>query len=266
MKILHALLLVAGLYVLARAVIASRKTSLVHAVTWCVAAWLAWGWALLAGDPEQTGLEPARYVALSLTGCAGIAVLGARRPYVFAWNFVVLGLLGVLLLPLLESQVLGTSPADPLRLLFLSATLAVGILNYLPTRSAPAACLLALACGGEVLALFAPEVLPGRGELSLFHLFLLLAPWAGWFCWRGQRTAPAFDRRWLNFRDQFGLVWGQRVREQFNAAAENARWPVTLYWQGLVRHGSVVIPADEQEKMLQTLAALLKRFQPEEPP
>jgi len=32
-------------------------------------------------------------------GCAGVAVLGARRPGMTAWNFVVAGLLAVLLLP-----------------------------------------------------------------------------------------------------------------------------------------------------------------------
>ena len=42
------------------------------------------------------------YTALSLTGCAGVAVLGARRPGVGPWNFVLLGLLAVMLLPLAE--------------------------------------------------------------------------------------------------------------------------------------------------------------------
>jgi hypothetical protein len=39
-----------------------------------------------------------RYLALCLTGCVGVAVLGARRPGVGAWDFVLLGLLAVLLL------------------------------------------------------------------------------------------------------------------------------------------------------------------------
>ena len=90
-----------------------------------------------------------RYCALCMTGCAGIAVLGARRPHVFAWNFVVLGLFAVMVLPLIETQIIGTHPVDTLRILFMGGTIAVGILNYLPTRSAPAAFLLLVASVGE---------------------------------------------------------------------------------------------------------------------
>src|SRR5688572_7693858 len=83
---------------------ANRATSLAPAVGWAALAWLGWGGALAFGR-WQTGFVEERYVALCLTGAAGVAVLGARRPYAGAWNFVVLGLIGVLLLPLAESVV-----------------------------------------------------------------------------------------------------------------------------------------------------------------
>jgi hypothetical protein len=66
---------------------ANRRTTLQGATIWAAAAWTSWGFALAYPDNDDFG-----FLALCLTGCAGIAVLGARRPQVFAWNFVVLGL------------------------------------------------------------------------------------------------------------------------------------------------------------------------------
>jgi hypothetical protein len=262
MSIVYAVLWIAGLYPMACAWRANRSTSLLHAVGWAIVAWCAWGWALLAADPDHLGLEPGRYVALCATGGAGVAVLGARRPHVFAWNFVVLGLLAVMQLPLVESLVIGTDPHDALRVLFLSATLAVGLCNYLPTRSAPAVLLLAAACAGEIVSLFAPDVLANRGEIQLFHLVLLLTTWGAWACWRGEREARSeFDCVWLDFRDRLGLLWAQRVREQFNNAAVHAGWMVRLAWRGLHRTvPNVAIPPTEQDAMIETLRAALKRF------
>ncbi|MCC6418859.1 MAG: hypothetical protein IT429_11545 [Gemmataceae bacterium] len=265
------LLLLSGLYPLWRAWDANRPTTLLQAVNWSAAAWLAWvGTAVLATvGPGSTRLETARYLALCLTGCAGVAVLGARRPGVGAWNFVLLGLLAVMLLPLVQGLLLGGKSLDELRLLFLGATLAVGILNYLPTRLAGGALLLALGCGWELL------VLAGASR-GLHHvdaavrpgwLCAALAPWAGLAGWRRGRSAPSeFDALWLDFRNRFGLVWAQRVREQFNRAAVNAGWPVTLYWQGLLILAGTAPPDPEtQEAIVAALRALLKRFRAAEP-
>jgi hypothetical protein len=261
MPTVYAVLVGAALFPLAVAWRANSATTLRHAILWAMAAWLAWSWALLGVDADELGMEPARYVAICLSGAAGIAVLGARRPYVFAWHFVVLGLVGVMVLPLLEHAVIGTSPIDPLRIFFVSATLAVGLLNYLPTRAAPAVVLLALAWVGELLGLFAPGVFGDPSEVQLFHLLVLLAPWAGWICWRRRREAPSeFDAVWLDFRDRFGLFWAQRVREQFNHAAGHAGWPVRFTWRGLHRTSPAAITPADQAAMLETLHKVLGRF------
>src|SRR5205823_2401254 len=87
---------------------ANRHTTLLQAVYWAWAAWAAWLLALVAlgqGDVEDTALG--RHLALALTGCAGVAVLGARRPGVAAWNLVVCGLLLVQLMPIVQ----GPDPA-----------------------------------------------------------------------------------------------------------------------------------------------------------
>jgi hypothetical protein len=251
MNALEALIFLSSLWPLAQAWRANRHTTLRYALAWLAAAWLAWG-ALTLVDTGGV-----RYLALCLTGCAAVAVLGARLPIAGAWNFVVLGLLTVLWLPWFENILVRGGPLlDPLRLLFVIATLAVGVLNYLPTRLAGAVLMLALACAAE-LVLLLDVALAEVWRPWLTHVSrgsIPLACWLPWAMARRSATLSAFDRQWLAFRDRFGLMWGQRVREQFNRAAANAGWPVVLGWNGL--RASTFVTAD----MVETLGALLKRF------
>ncbi|MBV9123632.1 MAG: hypothetical protein JO112_09765, partial [Planctomycetes bacterium] len=262
------LLLVTGGYPLWRAWQGNRETALLQAINWAIIAWAAWLWALFPGRVWPEAAE-VRYLALSLTGCAMVAVLGARRPGVGAWNFVVLGLLAILLVPLAESLITGRSlRPGPARLVFLGGTVAVGILNYLPTRSALGAVLLGAGCAGE-MRLFAGSAfpLPGVEEMDSLGQWLLgLALWGAYVRSRWRPAPPAeFDQLWLSFRDRFGLFWGQRLREQFNRSAAHAGWPVFLRWQGLRLTGPRPGPA-EQTAMVGVLRALLKRFGPPDSP
>jgi len=241
---------------------ATRNTTLRASIGWGIAAWLAWighaGDCLLRHGSDG-GLTA--YLGLCLSGCAGIAVLGARRPGVAAWNFVVVGLLAVFLLQILEG--LDHLRHSPVRAVFLAGTLAVAALNYLPTRLMPVAMLVAIAFMVKFSRLICPESWQERLEEIAWvsDLALALAPCAAWLALRYRRPAASeFDRTWLDFRDRFGLVWGQRLREQFNRSAEHAGWPHRLGWNGLVRMSSS--PADEE--MLATLRALMKRFGPAE--
>jgi hypothetical protein len=207
-----------------------------------------------------------RYVAISLVGGAGVAVLGARRPGVVAWNFVVIALFAVMLFLLVESR-LGVDDRilNRLKIVSLCSTAAIGILNYLPTSLAPAAILLALSCAFEVSSLAGSNFL-GHELVSanaISRLMMALVPWASYIGIRW-RTSPRseFDQRWLGFRDRFGLVWGQRLREQFNQSAKHASWPVVLRWSGLrLVPGTVFPDPAAQHEMLNTLQALMKRFQ-----
>src|SRR5262249_24210767 len=111
---------------------ANRRTALCQALNWAWAAWAAWTATAVADATAATSGDWLRYLALCLTGCAGVAVLGARRPGVGAWNFVVFGLLAVMLLPVAEGLVLtGSLHLDGLRIVFLGGTLAVVALNYM---------------------------------------------------------------------------------------------------------------------------------------
>jgi hypothetical protein len=260
------LMMFSGLLPFGRAWWANRHTSLVQAIHWALMAWIAWMAALLIGAGMATAdrVDPARYLALCLTGCAGIAVLGARRPYVGAWNFVVLGLLAVLLLPLLEGLLIRGQPPGALHFVFLGAILSVGILNYLPTRLLPAVLLLAAGEAGQMLLLIGADLEPSRRQAIrlVSQVCLIFVPWMAQWSWRRQRAgANDFDRLWLHFRNRFGLVWAQRVREQFNRSAQNAGWPVYLTWRGLRRAGDEPILPPAAAEMLETLTAALKRFE-----
>jgi hypothetical protein len=256
MQILLILLFVTGTGVLVRAWLATRATALFHAVHWSMAAWLTWGLAIFA--PERAAHpNPVTYVALCLTGCAGVAVLGARRPHVTAWNFVVLGLLAVMALPLIERSLIGSHSLDWLRITFLAVTLGVGVSNYLPTRFGAAALLAGIACAAELIVVAAPEPLPHGPESDVIQICLLAAPAFAWV-----RLFPTatneLDREWRVFRDAWGFVWGERVREQFNRSAANAAWPVKLTWFGF--RYTRPIDATTQAALGDTLRALLLRF------
>lgn len=257
------LVLLSGAYPLFLAWIANRRTTLIHPLSWAIAAWTVWVLALLLSIMDSATAILARYAALCLTGCAGVAVLGARKPGAMAWNFVVLALLVVLLLPLAEG--LGELHLEPLRIIFLAGTLAVGLLNYLPTRLATVMVCLAIGCTVELL-LFAnmASARPTLDRAAPFtRLLLALAPLAAWQRLRAGRVVESEgDGIWQRFRDRYGLVWGQRVREQFNNAATHAGWPVRLSWRGFrIQSAEAILETREQEEIVATLRALLKRFE-----
>ncbi len=233
---------------------ANRATTLRHALAWATAAWAAWIAALLAADLAPPWAATARYLALALTGCAGISVLGSRRPGAAAWHFVTLGLLVVLLLPVAEGW--GHVRLSPPRTLFLAGTLAVAFLNYLPTRLGLAALVLAVACGLELLDLAAGDEGLPPGWLAAARFLLAVGPWVALAAVRrAPRPGSEFDRTWRSFRDRFGALWALRLRDLFNRAAANQGWTAHLAWHGLEPSR----PADEGP-MTDTLRALLKRF------
>jgi hypothetical protein len=248
---------------------ALRRTSLVHALYWAAAAWLASGAVVVLEQAAPGSLAAAaRYLALCLVGCAGVAVLGARRPGVAAWDFVVLGLLAVLLLFLAEGVIVGGElQLGPVRITFLGLTLAIGIVNYLRTRLAPAAMLLALACGWELWELARRAGGSGASDGAYAGVMILLVPLAAEVCWLfGRPSGCDADALWLSFRNNFGTIWGLRVREQFNRAAANAALPLELAWNGLRPINGDSLPSHKDMDAAQgILRALLKRFGPEAP-
>jgi hypothetical protein len=267
MQIVSWIILLTGVYPLWCAWDANRRTSLIQTIHWTIIAWMGWGAAFLTFDRSAgQAVTGTCYVALCLTGCAGIAVLGARRPGLRAWNFVVLALLAVNLLPVAECVLKGGFEVTLFHLLCVATAVAIGIINYLPTSLAPAAALLMLGLGLVVrkVWVYANVQEPPHSLFQMGWFVLACVPWVAFACYaRGGEAVSKFDRQWLEFRNRFGLVWGQRVREQFNRSAYHAGWPVTLYWQGLHRGAdTTTLDAEVQKEILSTLRALTKRFGP----
>lgn len=244
MSVLATLATLAGFVPIAVAWRANRATSLSFALLWAAAAWTAWGVALAdIEDRDRT------FIALSLTACAGVAVFGARRPHVLAWNGVVVGLLAVMLLPMLERLVISVESFNIERTVFLAAVVGVSVINYLPTRFLMAALSLGAGCAlalGRLISRSALTPFDGALQIALFAL----TPWLAWFSPSLRRDG--FDTQWRAFRDRFGLVWGLRVLDQFNRAAANAGLAVRLTWAG--HTGGDIEPAGE------LLASLTRRF------
>jgi hypothetical protein len=180
----------------------------------------------------------------------------------------VLALLGVQLLPVAQTLLRGNDlHLEVVHIVCVAATLSVGILNYLPTRLAPAALLL-MVSAIRFLVLISSAGPDNSREfcLRVGSLGIAFVPWvAYWSTHGGKRGASEFDRRWLDFRNRFGLVWAQRLREQFNRSAAHAGWPVILRWPGLrLTPGSPPPPPETQTVIVAALRSLMKRVGPEE--
>jgi hypothetical protein len=210
---------------------------------WLVLAWIARCVVYLLGESRASS-----YLALALTACAGIAVLGARRPGYKAWNFVVGGLFLALCRPFLAG--FGEPRLEPAHLVFLALVLTVGVGNYLPTRGGLAALLLAVWCGVEVARLGEWVTVP-EGAMPMF---LALVPWVWHYRLVSMTAATECDRSWNRFREGFGFLWAQRMREQFNRSATNASVPMELHWSGMQG------PEEQQDRASELLRAVLQRF------
>ncbi|MBX7103894.1 MAG: hypothetical protein K1X57_07425 [Gemmataceae bacterium] len=235
-----ALLVASAAIPLGRAWVLNRGWTVRHALAW---AWAAWtGWIVLAITP---GRESA-WLALTLTSAAGIAVLGARRPIIGMWHFLVASLLVVLWLGFAEGLLDGSGlKLGAFRLTFVAVLLCVGFGNYVMTR-----------WGVIVMTMIAP---------ALTALFLqakagIVVPWPAGLVSLGLWAAmvwpsPKHRSEWQRFRDRYGAVWALRLREQFQAAAFHRGWPVTLSWRGLQSTSDTVDPAWES-----AVEVLMKRF------
>lgn len=271
---IHALvqlaLLIAIVALLVRVRSRLQYTTLLPAWSWTLAAATIpaivelWGFA---SDSSQILLAPWRCLAAMLSLCPVVAQLGAKRPQHQPWNFIVVSLWGVLALPAFETLILHPGQAMKLsdtRSWFVVILLLIAPGNLLATRFTLAA-LLAIA--GQVILLL--PILPWRIataspqlttiSMSLWLVAIVLA----------MRTSPAkahstWDRLWLDFRDQFGLLWGLRLQERVNTTAEQLAWPIELTWSGFVDRQSQQPLSDVDLARIDSLShnvrGLLRRF------
>jgi hypothetical protein len=224
---------------------------------WLVVAWLAWLVAF-ASPIWSLGNPPYNYLAICCSACPAVAVLGARRPGVAAWNFVVAALLALLLMPLVEQRWDAANwQLDGPRAILVSVILLVGVGNYIRTRYAVPVLLAAATLGWNVLRLVRMEAPDWTHALSVFLPGLLAV--SVWIT-ASQLHPPrdALAALWLAFRDGYGFLWARRVQDQFNAAVKNAGGSESLTWRGVepaLKPGSL-----RQLELQALLQVTLKRF------
>jgi hypothetical protein len=256
------LLLVTDLYPLWCMRRANARSTLIHAVYWAIVAWVSWVATVVVSfvAGEQTERLSA-YVSLCLVGCAGVAVLGARRPGMVAWSFVVLGLLTVQMLQVAEG--LDLIRTIPLRIAFLSITLGIALGNYLPTRLAPAALLAGVALAPDLLWIVGPATWSEELTTTVRAARGLVAvvPWLAYYCVsKKPASTDPLDERWRRFRDSYGFVWAQRLRDQFNRSAVNAGWTIRLGWTSFRNYSDQPITDPQRDEAARTLLSLMRRF------
>lgn len=263
-----------------------RETTLVAPAAWAVAALalltcscvfqgtIQFNYDRAEAAAELSTWSYLRYAAAALVIAPTLAQLGAKSPQNGAWQFIVVTLVVVLMLPVVQGWAYGDE-SPIVHLLFrwlLLAHVFLGVGNYLFTRFAASAILMGageLALIAEYLPFYAQ---PASERRELIGLGCLVA--AVGFAWAvvyfRSRTERSVERLWGDFRDAFGAVWTLRIAERLNVSARLHRWPVEFSWDGIAvtgegRHGLPTTGLDGLEPELQhrierELRSYLRRF------
>jgi hypothetical protein len=263
-----------------------RETTLVAPAAWAAAALVLLtcscvfhGLIQFAYDRAEAAAEYStwsylRYAAAAFVIVPTLAQLGAKSPQNGAWQFIVVTLVVVLMLPVVQGWAYGDE-SPIVHLLFrwlLVAHVFLGVGNYLFTRFATSAILM----GAGQVALIAEYLpfysQPASSQRELLGLGCLVAA-VGFACAVVQfrsRTERSLERLWGDFRDAFGAVWSLRIAERLNASARLHRWPVEFSWDGIAvtgegRHGLpttdlVGLEPELQHRIERELRSYLRRF------
>lgn len=240
----------------------TRGTTLVAPWYWALAGALAVSIATAVNAAGSSGDAAPwlRYLAGATLLAAPMAVLGAKRPQDRAWQWVVLSLLALAMLPAGHQWLY--HPGSELRLepawqWFILVIAAIGVGNYVITSRALAAIFagLGLYCYlGEQFPSWLQTEFPERDLIGAAALSIAAA-----LARRLPTTAGVSptDRLWRDFRNLFGAAWGLRCAERFNTDATQNGWRSTLGWHGftLPKDQPALTPAE-----LQCLENLLRRF------
>jgi len=252
-----------------------RGTTLTAPTLWWIAAATAIAAveAMLAtqhADPTTLSASLWRYTAAVGTFCPLTAILGAKRPQDRGWQWVVASLWLVLLVPV--AQAIASPGGTQLELFgawrwLLWGFIAMGLLNYLPTRFALSALFVA---AGQVILLSAPtgiaqNLSPTTRIAAATALFLTACGLASLSRFRAPPSTLPQTTRWLAFRDAWGAFWALRVLQRVNQTAELSDWPVRLQWNGFVSTEAAAPPATLappiEAALDQSLDTLLRRFE-----
>jgi len=221
-------------------------------------------------EPKLDGinLSAFHFAIAATTLCPLMAVLGARRPQDRGWQWIVLSLWVVLLLPAAQAALLPAGIRVELFVawkLFLWGLIGVGLLNYLPTQNWRAAILVAM---GQALFLrehlwlgesHSPEWNPLVGVGCLLSAAALVAYPRNTLNPQ-HATLDSFSTQWKSFRNAYGTFWALRILGRVNHAAELRDWPMRLHWSGFELPENRQLTEEQLAELEQTLATLLRRF------
>lgn len=250
---------------------AVRNTTLLPAARWASAAAVLWTLTWLADHVfhllSQSAADHLWYAGTVISLCPAIAVLGSRRPGTRVWTwFILIPMLFALGWPVMTlwiqgSDVRGLQLETP-QLVGYLLVLIMGTGNYFGTRYTLPALLFVV---GNTLAVLTsaaacPAWLADRWWVRLWATACVTQ--AILMAGRSENPQSAsqdrFDRLWLDFFNQFGVVWGRRIQDRVNFIAIKEHWPARLELHG-VEWSS---PADSstEGRMEQTFRWLLRRF------
>ena len=251
-----------------------RNTTLSGCWLWLATGLVSWSacWlsTVLLGLVGSHLEQQVWYLVSVLMLCPLIAVLGARRPASRIWSwFVVWPLLLVLGWPALAAWNTGET-ASPFQLegpalMCYGLVLIMGVGNYCGTRHTVPALLLAIALVLLVAPATAiiseqltqPEILPIWATICLAAAFGTAMRGST----QTSQSEIALDRLWIDYRDQFGIVWARRFQDRVNQTAEAENWPARLQLQGLVWSSENAAGDPEAVAKIETTYRwLLRRF------
>jgi len=263
------------LWLLFRGLVRLSGTTLTAACLWALISTLSLAMVAFRANFPGTMLEVGpsllRFAAVATTLCPLMAVLGAKRPQDKGWQWVVVTLWMVLVWPAGQAVLLRSGNLELFIAwkLFLAGLVALGLLNYLPTRFWLASLLVAL---GQIVLL----------SEYLWSIPMDLARWslpigvgcflsaAGMVTWQCRSVAPPADgdsrslaastRQWKKFRDAYGTFWALRILGRANQTAELRGWPMRLTWTGFNLLGEMEPTAEQLAELDQTMSTLWRRF------
>ncbi len=244
-----------GAGVLARASWLLQETTLRAAMFWAQLAWCFLAISLLL--PRE--LHPyIHYSSAVLVVAPVLAALGAKRPQNGAWQFIVLTLAGVLLLPVVQGWAYGdlAPHAHPLFRWLVIAHIGLGVGNYVVTRYWVSSLLFGYGAA-RMQGWRHFKAWPDEVAATIAITLALICAWL--VSRRAAKRGLGLQRLWVDFRDAYGTVWALRVAERLNAAAKQHGWPVEFAWSGILvvdRRPSASEPPRSSEPARPSEAAL----------
>jgi hypothetical protein len=228
---------------------------------------LTWTFDHLLGLLSRSVADHLWYAAAVVALCPAIAVLGSRRPGIRVWTgFILVPLLFALGWPVMTlwvqgSEVRGLQLETPQVVGYL-LVLVMGAGNYFGTRHTFSG--MSYFAANTLLVLSSSSACPvwlsdrWWSRLGAMGCMALAVVTAGRTALQSTSGLDRFDRLWLDFFDQFGVVWGRRIQDRVNFVAAKEGWPARLELHGIVWN-SASDPSTEA-RIEHTFRWLLRRF------